>query len=268
MAEPKTREEMESTPFFKAGARAKASGRKLTEAISCLRPGCWQYDAFITGYDAPKSVKQGSASPNVLNAILNLTPLTLVEVASRRLIREAAQWARMHSTPVEQPYWFYQGLHTDGSLLVAAPSGHTERIDALDVMAIIPAEPIRTKAMPPVHFLEWQKAQRSGARAVPHELYAPGSVLGATRDRWGRFEYRVLFDDPALNTSSTWLAPLPDDERKQLYALTKRTRMPVSSKSASNWSADSEAKKIERRNRKACSAFFSLCLADRNSRKT
>ena len=196
----------------------------------------------------------------MLNTILNLTPLTLLEVASRPIIREAAQWARMHSMPLEQPFWFYQGLHPSGALQVASPSGHGELIDALDVMTIIPAEPIRTRAMPPCHFLLWQKAQRSGARAVPKELYAPGSVLGAQRDRWGRFEYRVLFDDPTLNTSSTWLAPLPDDERSRLHGLTRRTRMPIISKSAAGWSADGEAKKIERRNRKACSAFFTKSL--------
>ncbi|WP_087864233.1 hypothetical protein [Comamonas thiooxydans] len=197
----------------------------------------------------------------MLNAILNLTPLTLLEVATRRIIREAEQRARMDSTPLEQPFWFYQGLHPDGSLLVASPSGHIERIDALDVMSIIPTEPIRTKAMPPARFLEWQKARPGCAQARPSDLYEPGVVLGATADNRGRFEYRVLFDDPALNTSATWLAPLPDEERIKLSSLTKRTRMPVSGKSGANWSADAESKKIERRSRKACGAFFSQCLA-------
>lgn len=67
MPEPKSQEEMESTPFFKAGARAKASGRKLAEAISCLRPGCWQYDAFIAGYDAPKRENSATARKSVMS---------------------------------------------------------------------------------------------------------------------------------------------------------------------------------------------------------
>lgn len=54
MAEPKTLEELQKTLFYKAGVDAKKAGRDLVEAISCLRPGCWQYDAFIAGYDAPK----------------------------------------------------------------------------------------------------------------------------------------------------------------------------------------------------------------------
>lgn len=52
MTSPKTREELEATSFFKAGAEAAREKRKLKEAISCLRPGCWQYDAFIQGYDS------------------------------------------------------------------------------------------------------------------------------------------------------------------------------------------------------------------------
>lgn len=58
MAEPKTREELQQTPFYKAGSDAKNAGRKLVDAISCLRPGCWQYEAFIAGYDAPKTKPQ------------------------------------------------------------------------------------------------------------------------------------------------------------------------------------------------------------------
>ena len=53
MPEPKTREAFEQTAFFKAGAEAKKAGRDLAQAVHCLRPGCWQYDAFIEGYDAP-----------------------------------------------------------------------------------------------------------------------------------------------------------------------------------------------------------------------
>lgn len=42
MSEPKTPEEWRQTAFYKAGADAKKAGRKLVEAISWLRPGCWQ----------------------------------------------------------------------------------------------------------------------------------------------------------------------------------------------------------------------------------
>lgn len=52
MAALSTREELENTTFFKAGREAAERGRKLTEAISMLRFGTWQYDAFISGYDS------------------------------------------------------------------------------------------------------------------------------------------------------------------------------------------------------------------------
>lgn len=54
MPEPKTREELEQTAFFKAGAAARGRRQPLVKAIACLRQGCWQYDAFIAGYDAPQ----------------------------------------------------------------------------------------------------------------------------------------------------------------------------------------------------------------------
>lgn len=58
MAAPKTLEDLKHTSFYKAGAAAKKAGRKLAEAISCLRPDCWQYDAFIAGYDATTTTIQ------------------------------------------------------------------------------------------------------------------------------------------------------------------------------------------------------------------
>ncbi len=191
----------------------------------------------------------------MLNSILNLTPLTLLEVASKRVIREATQWSRMHTVLKELPYWFFQGMHSEGEMLIASPAGHTELISALDVMNVIPMEPIRTLAVPPSRFKDLGRHERGSL-----ELYAPASVVSAMRSRWG-FEYRVLFDDEALRTSSTWLAPLAPGERERLKPLTRRTRMPVSSMSSANWSADAEPKKIERHHAKACKHFFSRALS-------
>jgi hypothetical protein len=61
MPEPKTRGALEQTAFFRAGAEAKKAGRDLAQAIHCLRPGCWQYDAFIEGYDAPPKATERAA---------------------------------------------------------------------------------------------------------------------------------------------------------------------------------------------------------------
>lgn len=191
----------------------------------------------------------------MLNSILSLTPLTLIEVASKRVIREASQWSQMYEVPKELPYWFFQGMHSEGEMLIASPSGHGERISALDVMNVIPTAPIRTLAIPPSRFKELGR-QKPGSL----ELYAPASVLCAIRTRYG-FEYQVLFDDEALRTSSSWLAPLAPGERERLKPLTRRTRMPVSSMSSASWSADAESKKIERHHAKACRHFFSHALA-------
>lgn len=198
----------------------------------------------------------------MLNSILSLTPLTLVEVATKRLLREAASWSRMNSAPLEQPYWFYQGMHKDGKLIVASPGGSTELIDALDVMNIIPMEPIRTRAMSPRHYIEWDGMNRRGIRIPPDALYSPCSVLGAIKVRYGRFDYFVAFDDPSLNTSSTWQAPIPDEERARLLSLTRRTRMPVRSSSSAGWSSDSEVQKIERTAQRECRGFFSQALVE------
>lgn len=191
----------------------------------------------------------------MLNSILNLTPLTLIEVASKRVIREASQWSRMYEVPKELPYWFFQGMHSEGEMLIASPSGHGERISALDVMNVIPTAPIRTLAVPPSRFNELGRHKPGSP-----EPYAPASVLCAIRTRYG-FEYQVLFDDEGLRTSSTWLAPLAPGERERLKPLTRRTRMPVSSMSSANWSADAEPKKIERHHAKACKHFFSRALS-------
>lgn len=191
----------------------------------------------------------------MLNTIMGIKPLSLLEVASKRVIREATQWSRMHGGPAEQPYWFFQGLRADGMLKIASPGGHAEVIEALDVMNVIPMEPIRVMAMPPSRFAKARTLQRGAP-----ELYAPASVLNAVRTRYD-FEYRVLFDDDSLNESSSWLAPLAAGERARLAPLTRRTRMPVSGASSANWSADGEANKIERRHVKACRLFFAKALS-------
>lgn len=191
----------------------------------------------------------------MLNTIMGIKPLSLLEVASKRVSREATQWSRMHGGPAEQPYWFFQGLRHDGLLMISSPGGHAEALQAQDVMNIIPMEPIRVLAMPPSRFALARKLSPGSP-----ELYAPACVVNAIRTRYS-FEYRVLFDDDSLNESSSWIAPLAAGERARLAPLTRRTRMPVSSMSSSNWSADGEIKKITRANQKACSAFFSKALS-------
>lgn len=77
MPEPKNREELEQTSFYKAGAQAKKAGRSLAQAIHCLRPGCWQYDAFIEGYDSP-----GKATARAAGTLGSATALDPLQASS------------------------------------------------------------------------------------------------------------------------------------------------------------------------------------------
>lgn len=212
--------------------------------------------------DRPANAKlTSSAGAASMGSMLNIQPLTLLEVASQRTICEAAQWSRMHGASMEQPYWFFQYVQ-DGMLVISTPGGHAECVDPLEVSNIIPAEPVRVMAMPPCRWGDWSKRTRAtSTQDALAELVAPASVIAALRDRWGRFEYRVRFDEPALNTSSSWLAPMLQSERDRLKPITKRTRMPVVSQSSASWSVTGQPKTIERQYAKACNAFFARALS-------
>jgi hypothetical protein len=60
---PTTREELEQTTFFKAGVSARLRKDSLLRAVSCMRQGTWQYQAFIDGFDSvmPKRARKTKA---------------------------------------------------------------------------------------------------------------------------------------------------------------------------------------------------------------
>lgn len=64
--EPKTREEIEASTWFKNGAEGRRSGKKLTDLVRPLRLGCWQYDAVVAGYDSVQKhgKTMASSGPN------------------------------------------------------------------------------------------------------------------------------------------------------------------------------------------------------------
>lgn len=182
----------------------------------------------------------------MLNSILGLTPLTKVEIADKRALREAR--IQPSRGVIDQPYWFFMHVHADGKLAVSTPGGCRENIDATDVMNIIaPTVQIRAMAMPRPIFQDRSRRLQTGRRDPPGpECYHPGWVIAAYRDRWGRFDYNVWFDNPDFNVSSTYAAPLMDGEHGRLKPLTTRRNMPVSTRySPANWSADSAALAIE-----------------------
>lgn len=195
-----------------------------------------------------------------LNALLQLLPLTLVEVADKRALREA------HIGPAKDvyqcPYWFFQHVHADGRLVVASPGGGRENIDAVDVMNIIPTEPMRVMAMPRCIFESRLRdtSPTKYQRQVP-EHYHPACVMGAQRDRWGGFNYHVWFDDPDFNVSGTYTAPLLDADRARIKPLTSRRTMPVSNfRSSANWSAGTKASQIADFHAKKAADFVAASL--------
>lgn len=193
----------------------------------------------------------------MLNSLLSLQPLDLVEVSSKAVIREALAFSRQGpNRALETPYWFFQRIHESGALVVASPSGSVQCIEATDISHIIKQEPIRTMAMPAA-----QLRKKLGTTFSSADLFAAASVVSAMRDRWGRFEYRVWFDDPGLNESHTFFAPLASGERNRLMPLTRRTRMPVAfGRGAASWSADAESRKIVSRHQKKAAEFIAAAL--------
>lgn len=203
----------------------------------------------------------------LLNSLLNLTPLTLIEVASPPVMREA--FRSPSSGRFECPYWFFQYVDADGMLVVAAAGGRQAKIDAIDVMNVIPMQPVRVMAMPSETWLQRLSMDHGARRKAPAaDCYEPASVMSARRERTGTFSYCVWFDRTELNTSPGCLAPLMDGEHRRIEQLTRRARMPVDNmKSPSYWSADNAAAAISRLHAKKAAAFFDSALKH-NSRRT
>lgn len=61
MPAPTTREELESTNWFKWGLEARKKREPVAKGLRMLRPASWQYDAYIAGYDShvPKPRARG-----------------------------------------------------------------------------------------------------------------------------------------------------------------------------------------------------------------
>lgn len=72
------------------------------------------------------------------NTLLSLRPLDLVEISSKDVIKEARYFSRMNmGASIDTPYWFFQRIDSDGAIVVASPSGYTEKIDATDISNVI-----------------------------------------------------------------------------------------------------------------------------------
>lgn len=199
----------------------------------------------------------------MLNSLLNLQPLTLLEVANAPQMREA--FIHPDKGRFECPYWYFQHMDSDGRLVVASPGGRLEAIDALEVMNVIPRPTIRVMAMPVSTFHERMRMSHAErARTLRPDCYQPACVRAAQRGPSG-FSYYVWFDRPEWNVRPSFAAPLMDGERARLLPLTSRRNMPVSnSASPSNWSSDAAAEGIEKLHAKKASAFIAAAIKSKS----
>ena len=201
----------------------------------------------------------------MLHRMLELTPLTKLLVGDRSTIRDARFMA--DGRWIELPYWFYQYTNQHGELVASSPGGYLANLAPTDVFDMIPAEPIRVKALSAPAYLRHLKANSHGPAAP--EYFTDASVIMAFKDRWGGFDYRVRFDDPDLNTSSTYFAPIPKEDRERIAKLINRRNIPVVNyRSSSPWSADQVAKSISLAAEKKTRKFFAVALSGDARRTT
>lgn len=162
-----------------------------------------------------------------LAQILDLPPLTKVQVNSKETIREAS----LDPTSVDPiPWWFVQGQE-DGRLLLMSPGGYKHAVSPHDICDVLPSEPIIVMAMPRKTFLErlgLSPLQRSASYGS--HLFEPAHVKNVTKSKWGEIDQvHVQFIDPRHNEGSkTFACPVDDASTELLNKIASRKVMPVS----------------------------------------
>lgn len=199
-----------------------------------------------------------------LGRALGLRPLDRVQVGDAKAIREAGfDRISVNHQATSLPFWFFTSVATNGQLRLMSPGGYVHDVDAIDIVDIRRADPIRVRAMPQGTFLERLRLSVKDRQQAPGpDCYEPAMLLYAQRDRWGNFDYAVAFEDEALNTEGycNRFAPLHDEDRRKIRTLTNRTRMPVRSTSSASWSADKGTQRAEEKARRHARAFVSAAL--------
>ncbi|KAF1702849.1 hypothetical protein [Pseudoxanthomonas kaohsiungensis] len=174
-----------------------------------------------------------------LSQVFAFRPLDRLQVASKAVLREACVGASRLMPP---PFWFFQYVRSDGLLALRGPGGYEAFVDPLDVCDVRAGQPVAVRAMDRSAFCTWTKVRSGNPSArPPSELYSQGQVMFARKDRWGRAEAVVRFDNQALNDGErwkTWVAPLHADDQARLQKQARRSVMPVMASTSANWSAD------------------------------
>lgn len=180
-----------------------------------------------------------------LAQILDLPPLTKVQVNSKETIREASLDPRSVD-PI--PWWFVQGQE-NGQLLLMSPGGYKHAVSPHDICDVLPSEPIIVMAMPQKTFLErlgLSPLERNATHG-PH-LFEPAHVKNVTKTKWGKLDQvHVQFIDPRHHEGSkTSPSPVDDASRELLNKIANRNVMPVSKSgdSSANFSALKERPEV------------------------
>ncbi|CAE6823089.1 hypothetical protein R70006_06300 [Paraburkholderia domus] len=197
-----------------------------------------------------------------LATALGLRPLDRIQINNRRTINEL--WFDQRTTGSgELPFLFFQRVLADGQIEARHAGGCAVSIDPLGICDILPAEPVKVRAMPESVFLQRLKVVRGERRCPPGpECFHAASVLFVSKDRWGGLETYVWFDDVALNTTGKpWMAPIHTDDRELVRQKARRTCMPVQNRlNASAYSADAGCTREADYSRAIAAGFIATSL--------
>lgn len=198
---------------------------------------------------------------------LGLRPLDRLQINSQKEISGSCAYKAPDAPRDELPYWFFQRIRIDGQIEVSTPGGYITSIDPVDICDVIPSEPIIIQSMTRERFKERLSLPYTERQKLASETdFVDAYVLLAEKDRFGFVEFLVWFVDDQHNTEDRpWRAIQPPNKRAEWKALASRRQMPVRSKSAANYSADSRLEEARQYHRAAMRKFVQLALARKKS---
>jgi hypothetical protein len=205
-------------------------------------------------------------TPASLFQILNLAPLTKVQVLTRATLNDASISLPPGRPPAPLPFWYVQGQN-NGMLELMSPGGYKCNVTPQDVCDVLASEPVEVMAMPRHIFIERSSltAKERHETHGPH-LFEPAFVASVTKDKWGRIDQVfVRFKDPQFNIGASSCASAVDDaSQKLLSEIATRHRMPIvkwGDRSAS-WSAAPNERPGDGTARRRVLSFFKSRLSE------
>ena len=186
---------------------------------------------------------------------MGLKPLDRVMINSRHEIREARAFSRYADRQFELPWFYFQRVVGD-KIEVRSPCGYACEISPLDVCDVIPGMPIKVRAMPLAKFIE-RSAGPLAQRQSPADasFFSEADVVCAEKGKFGRTDFLVWFADASLNASRPTRGVFERDQGP-LSSCARRSRMPVSQRTAAKHSADHGVSNAASVNRHVVATFI------------